>query len=343
MHNDEGHQSDGDDDGASNPRLPAIIPSSFPPTVAPIWRFVQLMLPRWRVLMVRLLRHWRMIGVAALASGAGVLGAALWPYHNKLRDVVIVSLAGPNDASRIGDGARSHASFTTRLNRPLAMIASESCHRHVPTPRLVVSAPTSVLHANQPASLGVRVYGAPDGAELVICGFAAKTIISAGRSVDDKTWMLPAIDVADAVVIPPPGYVGLMKLGVVLVNADRTIADRRTLFLQWQPATAPPGVMSSPESKDIAETEIDRQLDEGRRLQAAGNLPLARGIFLRYAQAGYARAAFLYADSYDPISLAKRQLLPPDSDPALARIWYRKALDWGSREASARLERLANW
>jgi hypothetical protein len=92
-----------------------------------------------------------------------------------------------------------------------------------------------------------------------------------------------------------------------------------------------------------AETEIERQIEEGKLLQAAGNLSLARGIFLRLAQAGNPHAALLYAESYDPISLAKRQLWPPDSDLALARIWYRKAYDLGSPEAKARLERLSAW
>jgi TPR repeat protein len=70
---------------------------------------------------------------------------------------------------------------------------------------------------------------------------------------------------------------------------------------------------------------------------------LARGVFQRLAQAGDSRAAFLLAETYDPISLAKRQLLPPESDPELARIWYRKASEGGSPEANARLDRLSNW
>jgi len=41
--------------------------------------------------------------------------------------------------------------------------------------------------------------------------------------------------------------------------------------------------------------------------------------------------------------LAKRQLLPPESNLELARSWYRKASDLGSQEANARLERLLNW
>jgi hypothetical protein len=326
MDNDDG-SSNGDRARMFGPRLPAIIPLTRPPVAAPAMRFV--------------LAHWRTILVAALASGMGILGAAVWPYHSKLRDVVTVSLPDPKEASHPG-GGMDHTSITSRLNRPVVVIAGETCHAHIPAPRLVVSAPAPVmLRANEPASLGLRADGAPDGAQLVICGFAATSIISAGQSIDEKTWILPVSELADATLLPPRGFAGPMDLDVVLVNADKTVADRRTLRLQWlsqEPAMA--SLPPSPEKK--APPEVEKQLEEGKRLQAAGNVPMARGIFLRYAQAGHARAAFLYADSFDPISLAKRQLMP-DSDPALARIWYRKASDMGSQDANTRLDRLSSW
>lgn len=329
--------SSGDHDGTFARRLPAIIPRPVRPSaIREIWRFV--------------LPHWRLIVVAAVASGVGVAGAKLWPHHGKLSDMIISLPASPNPP-RAGDRA-DHASLpaadrpslSTTLNRPAAVIGSETCHvRGVPQIQLVTQTPIPVLHVDEAALLGIRIDGAPERAELVICGFAPRSVISAGRSVDEKTWMLPVSEVSDATLIPPLGFVGLMTLDVVLMNADSTVADRRTLLLQWQPQTDVPDMprLASVRKGD-AEAEIDRLLDEGRRLQAAGNLPKARGIFLRFAQQS-ARAAFLYADSYDPITLAKRQLPPPESDLALARIWYRKASSLGSQDATYRLERLENW
>jgi hypothetical protein len=323
--------SDGNDSRTLNMRLPVVILPPPPPAAEPLWRIA--------------LAHWQLLLVAVLASGVGVLGAALWPYGTTLKDIVATSLPGTKEAAPTGDSADRPALTTTRLNRPAVMIASETCHIRINAPQLIMPRPATTLRIDEPASLGVRVDGAPEGAQLVVCGFAAKSIISAGQSVDEKTWTLPASDVGDAMLIPPAGFAGPMKLDVVLVNLDKTVADRRTLLLQWQPQEPPTSsIPATPVTKGPAsDTEIDKQLEEGRRLEAAGNLPLARGIFLRFAQAGYARAAFLLANTYDPISLAKRQLLPPESDPALARIWYRKASDWGSQDAGARLERLANW
>jgi hypothetical protein len=219
------------------------------------------------------------------------------------------------------------------------MVATDSdvCHAGFPAPQLVVSGPPTVLPPEAPASLGLRVQSAPDGARLVICGFAVKSLFSAGWSIDERTWTMPVSDVADVTLLPPQGFVGPMNLVVVLLNPDMSLADRRLLHLQWLPQTA--GKQAIPRID-----EVNEQLEEGKRHKAAGDLAGARAIFLRLAQDdGDSRAAFLLAETYDPISLAKHQLLPPDSDLEKARLWYRRASERGSREANSRLERLANW
>jgi hypothetical protein len=326
----DGGGFDRDGEWTYNARLPAVIPVTRSPIAAQVLRFVR---PPWRLLLV-----------AALASCVGVLTAMLSPYHNKLSAVAPPSPPSTptrDEASNANaiDSA-SHAPTTNRLIATAsAGIDSEACQATFRAPQLVVSVPPALLPTDQPASLGLTVDGAQEGAELVVCGFTAKSLFSAGHSIDEKAWTVPVSELAYATLIPPQGFVGPMRLAVVLVNTDRSIADRRTLTLQWlPPIPAPAAVASMPARNDIS--DINKRLEEGKRLKAAGNLALARGIFLRYAQEGDSRAAFLLAETYDPISLAKRQLLPPESDPELARIWYRKS---GSQEANARLERLATW
>jgi hypothetical protein len=313
--------------GSFNPHLPVVIPRTPPAMAFPDARVVP--------------GHWLILVAVIASSAVGVLGAKVWPYPGKAGDAGTVTL--PQDASHAGDDI-DRPSISSRLNRPAAAIASETCRTQVPTAQLVMSMAPLVLHANEAAPLGLRIDGAPEGAQLLVCGFAAKSTISAGHSTDEQTWALPASDVADATLNPPPGFVGVMQLDLVLLRGDRTVADRKTRQMQWQPQVPDAAATTSPlVKKPGTEAEIERQLEEAKSLEAAGNLSLARSIFLRLAQAGYPHAAFLYADSYDPISLAKRQLLPPDSDLALSRIWYRKAYDLGSQEANARLERLSNW
>jgi TPR repeat protein len=75
-------------------------------------------------------------------------------------------------------------------------------------------------------------------------------------------------------------------------------------------------------------------------LEATGDLAGARLVLSRAAEAGNARAAFMLAETYDPLELAKLGERGLASNLAAARIWYAKANDLGWKEAAARLERL---
>jgi hypothetical protein len=319
-----GGKSDCDESQAFNAQLhsqlPAIIPPSRPPAAASLKRL--------------LLPHWRVIVVAGLASGAGVVTAMMWPpFQNRTASLVQPVRAV---APRAVDGAPSPLATTIKMTAVPAAVVSDICHGGFPSPRIVVSGPPTVMPADAAAALGLTVEGARDGAQLVICGFAAKSVLTAGRSLDETTWVLPVSEIAAATLLPPRGFVGPMKLTIVLVNPDRSLADRQTLQLQWLPQT--PGLPVAPRM-----AEVNEQLEEGKRLKAAGNLAAARAIFQRLAASGDSRAAFLLAETYDPISLAKLQLPPPDADVEKARLWYRRASEKGSAEANSRLERLSNW
>jgi hypothetical protein len=348
MHN-KGETFDHRGGWTDNPHPPAIIPPSGQPMAAPFGRRVGFTLSHGRSILLA-------VSFASIASATGFLTAALWPWAHldKTGPVVMAILpsltgnslagetpardtpAGDKEASNAGDSTDTDANMTNLAATPAAGII-DPCQITSPAPQLVVN---MVLHANEPASLGLKVESAPEGAQLVICGLAANAVFSAGQSVGEKTWTLPASEIAKATVTPPQGFVGPMKLDVALLNTDKTLADRRTLDLQWLPET-PPAPSVKPQK--VEDAQLNRLLEDGVRLKAAGNIADARAIFSRIAQAGDSRAAFMLAETYDPIALAKRQLLPADSDMELARIWYRKAHALGAQEASGRLERLATW
>jgi hypothetical protein len=348
MHN-KGETFDHGGGWTDNPHPPAIIPPTGQPVAAPFGRRIGFMLPHGRSILLA-------VSFASIASVTGFLTAALWPWAHldKTGPVVMAILpsltgnslaretpardtpAGEKEASNAGDNTDTGASTTNLAATPPFGII-DPCQISSSAPQLVVN---MVLHANEPASLGLKVEGAPEGAQLVICGLAANAVFSAGQSIGEKTWSLPASEIAKATVTPPQGFVGPMKLDLALLNTDKTLADRRTLDLQWLPE-APPAPSVKPQK--VEDAQLNRLLEEGVRLKAAGNIADARAIFSRIAQAGDSRAAFMLAETYDPIALAKRQLLPANSDMELARIWYRKAHALGAQEASGRLERLATW
>ena len=76
-------------------------------------------------------------------------------------------------------------------------------------------------------------------------------------------------------------------------------------------------------------------------LIAQGDIAAARLMLTRAAEAGDARAALVLGATYDSAMLRKLGVLGVAADAAQARAWYAKAADYGSGEATQRLEQLA--
>lgn len=272
-----------------------------------------------------------MIVVAAIAAAAfGVLFARLWPYAGRPAAVV----TGHGAAAPAFPGLALPGRDLDAADPPSDAALAASCAAPLPSPRIAVNLPPAVMAVNETAALGVGIDGATAGVQVAVCGLPPKSTISIGRPADDTTWTLAAAALPEATLAPPPGFAGEMQIGVVLVTAGGAVADRRTLTFLWPPAlTAPTTTRLDP--------GIEAELDEAGRLQAADDLVKARAILRRYATTD-ARAAFLLADTYDPLSLTIPRTMP-DADPAAARLWYRKAAELGAPGADARLERLEKW
>jgi hypothetical protein len=88
----------------------------------------------------------------------------------------------------------------------------------------------------------------------------------------------------------------------------------------------------------------DRQalvLKLGSSLLKDGNVAAARLMLQSAADAGNAQAAMLLGATYDPLILADLGVRGLRPDREAARTWYRRAQEYGSSEASGRIERLA--
>jgi TPR repeat protein len=120
-----------------------------------------------------------------------------------------------------------------------------------------------------------------------------------------------------------------------------SLADRGAIRLEWLPpasAWPPSGTLS----RRIDARQLDALLARGNALKVTGDLAGARLVFQRAAEAGNARAAFMLAETYDPIVLENLGELGLASDVKAARIWYGKAKELGSEAAQERLQRLAH-
>ena len=83
-------------------------------------------------------------------------------------------------------------------------------------------------------------------------------------------------------------------------------------------------------------------MNRAKLLLAAGDIPSARLLLERAADAQDANAALMLARTYDPEVLGTKDARNIMPDPAMARAWYQQAARFGSTDAQRRLAQLPN-
>jgi hypothetical protein len=223
------------------------------------------------------------------------------------------------------------------IERTISILSDRQVN--VPPPQLVV-AQTPPLSANEALRLGVSLDGRSDDAVLLIGGLAPGSTFSVGRSIGGNGWRLSATELGNAILTPPRGFVGIVDITIELRLPDDTLADRKSMRLEWAaPAAVPEPAFAG---RRLDADEIASLLKRGEQFVAKRDLAAARLLFERAAESGDARAAFALAETYDPIALQLwgEQGFAPDI--AMARAWYERAREFGSSEASQRLQMLAS-
>jgi hypothetical protein len=110
-----------------------------------------------------------------------------------------------------------------------------------------------------------------------------------------------------------------------------------------QPVVAQPVPASppAPTVRTLDRDEIAMLYHRSEELVAQGDIAAARLMLARAAEAGDARSALALGATYDPDVLRKLGVLGVAADAAQARAWYAKAAEYGSGEATRRLEQIA--
>jgi len=83
-------------------------------------------------------------------------------------------------------------------------------------------------------------------------------------------------------------------------------------------------------------------MQRAKALLATGDIPAARLLLERAADAPDANAALMLAQTYDPDVLGTSDVRNIIPEPAKARAWYQKAAELGSSDAQRRLAQLQN-
>jgi hypothetical protein len=126
-----------------------------------------------------------------------------------------------------------------------------------------------------------------------------------------------------------------------ITNAySQTPQTLQTLQTRPPPPDEPP--MIAAPVRRLDRDELATLMRRARGLLAAGDIPSARLLLERAANAQDANAAFMLGQTYDPQMLGTQDTRKIKSDPATARAWYQQAAQLGSAEAQRRLGQLRN-
>jgi hypothetical protein len=106
------------------------------------------------------------------------------------------------------------------------------------------------------------------------------------------------------------------------------------------PAAAAPA--ATPPARKLDADELATLLNRAKGLLATGDIPSARLLLERAADAQEPGAALMLAQTYDPDVLGTQDARNIIPEPATARAWYQRAAQLGSAAAQRRLSQLQN-
>jgi hypothetical protein len=192
-----------------------------------------------------------------------------------------------------------------------------------------------------PLSLAVKAEG--DGAPP---SFWSRFVAPSGaRQVPTQEFKLASAE-SDAPVGLADRFAAAMPMPEAALRAQPVEAPPvRTAALAPAPAPAEVAPMPAPPPvpslRALDREEIALLVKRSEDLIVQGDIAAARLMLTRAAEAGDARAALALGSTYDSGVLRKLGVLGVAADPARAREWYAKAVEFGSPEATRRLEQLA--
>jgi len=251
-------------------------------------------------------------------------------------DSVPLFLSGPDGSSRVPKFGSARKSTSSRLLKTgiLAIAASVAAFTAV-----TVKNPFTVF-ANATASLigtpDSRSAAAPAEVQPIASARAAPPAASQAPTRDE---IAVALRAAQQNVAPAETAAPMAAVAPLTVAAAAPAAAVPPPAAAPQVAAAPP-VIAAPPPRRLAPDELATLMTRARVLLAAGDIPPARLLLERAAEAQEASAALMLAQTYDPSVLGTRDTRNINTDPVLARTWYQRAAQLGSADAQRRLSQL---
>lgn len=187
------------------------------------------------------------------------------------------------------------------------------------------------------------------GNPLSLLGNAKASLIGIQSETAARPASEPVAAVLQASSQPAPGNPSTVSIGTSPPAAKAApTRDEIALALkaahQNQTEVHPPAAVTAapPPARRLDADELATLLSRAKSLIAIGDIAPARLLLERAADAQEASAALLLAQTYDPAVLGTPDARSITADPAKARDWYRKAVQFGSQEAQLRLSQIQN-
>lgn len=239
------------------------------------------------------------------------------------------------------------ALVTSDATRDLIATAKASIIGGTPDPTAPPQPSTTLLTArdmqlNEPARLPPAA--APTVAKPVQTASVAPSredIANAYQTALQNRAVVEPVVTAQPVVTPPPA-----APAAPVATAPASITSPGAATAIVAPTFVTPAVNAPPPQQQQARRmdpdELAGIMKRAKGLLAAGDIPSARLLLERAADAQEAAAALMLAQTYDAQVLGTKDVRNINADPSTARSWYRRAAQLGSSEAQRRLDQLQN-
>jgi hypothetical protein len=234
----------------------------------------------------------------------------------------------PSVSSRILAGVVATATIAILV----ALFSSDSARDIIAN---VKASSTAVLSA---ASAAVQ----PNSAQLTAGDIQLKDPARPSASANQT----PGVRSVTAVVVTPTreeittAYQSALQGRAPAAAAPVAAVRVATASVAAAPVVAPP--VADPSARKLDADELATLFKRAKGLLAAGDIPSARLLLERAADAQEPSAALMLARTYDPDVLGTQDARNIIADPAMARAWYRKAAQFGSTDAQRRLAQMQN-
>jgi hypothetical protein len=263
---------------------------------------------------------------------------------------------GPMDLDEFGSQLRSYRaprSVSTREDYfpedPAPLFLSE--YADDPLPPVFGSARNKGLISRRPIRTSIVLLAAAVTCYAVLSVrnpfpvFANATATLMGISDTQAVPVPPAPAPQSAARVQPPPLTAPTRdeIAAALKTAHQTLAPveiRQPVVAVAPPIAVAPPVIAAPPARKINADELATLMTRAKGLLAAGDIPPARLLLERAADAQEPGAALLLAQTYDPAVLGTQDTRNVTADPALARTWYERAAQLGSADAQRRLSQL---